>query len=291
MQNLSLSTDQIDQLVQEKATCPFIGPAVRQGTLSVRNSAAEPLANVSELERLGDSGGGNLGSLVLTFFANANHGRLPGADGQFEALVPEGLFSLDFPGSNGAHPGHSGILMGDPTKMDTGRFEKHAFDRLAALADDNGRLTYAAIGRFIADNVERDPDARILPAIDVAKAVLGAADDVVADAINQVLEFFGHMPDHEDQIKRREAIVSLARQDNLIGSAGEFGLLFAFLANRPEAESEKGFDGIRLSDVEAMFKEKELPEGWETWPKDIGDWLHATMQIWREALRFSKHSE
>ncbi len=291
MQDLSLSADQIEQIVKKKTTCPFVGPAVSEGALSVKNSAEEPLASVDELERLGDSGGGNLGSLVLSFFANANHGRLPGPDGQFEALVPEGLFSLDFPGSGGAHPGHSGILMGDPAKTDTGRFEGHAFDRLAALADENGRLTYAAFGRFIADNIEGDPDARVLPAIDIAKVALGTADEVIEGAFSRVLEFFGREPDHEDQIERRETIVDLARQDNLIGSAGEFGLLFALLANRPQSDAERKLDGIRLSDVESMFVKNKLPDGWETWPKNLSDWLHATARIWREAVKISKRSD
>ena len=290
MKDLSLSADQIEQIVEKKATCPFVGPAVREGALSVQNSPDEPLARVSDLKRIGDSGGGNLGELVLTFFANANHGRLPGSDGTFQAVVSEDQFSLDFPGSGGAHPGHSGILMGDPTKTDSGRFSDHSFDRLSALADKNGRLTYEAFGRFVAENVKRDPDATVLSKFEVAKAMLGATDDVIADKFSKVLGLFGRTPNHEDQVKRREAIVSLAQQDNLIGSAGEFGLLFALLANRPETEGEKDLDGIRLSDVKSMFVDKQLPEGWQNWPKDMSDWLHATIQIWREALKFSEHS-
>ena len=34
--------------------------------------------------------------------------------------VPQGTFSLDFPGSQGSHPGHSGILQGNPHAIDSG---------------------------------------------------------------------------------------------------------------------------------------------------------------------------
>jgi|GEM_PF-6626579 len=40
---IELSNDEINELVKKKVTCPFIGSAVAQGKLLVRNGASNPL--------------------------------------------------------------------------------------------------------------------------------------------------------------------------------------------------------------------------------------------------------
>lgn len=100
---VELSDDEKALLVERKATCPFIGSAVAQGKLTVRNDAKDPLASIEDLKRLGNTGGGDLGDL-LALFASGNHAFMRGDSGKLDKSVPSGLFSLEFPGSQGSHP-------------------------------------------------------------------------------------------------------------------------------------------------------------------------------------------
>jgi hypothetical protein len=228
---VELSEDQRKAIVVKKATCPFLASAVKSGELSVRNSATRPLAAIDDVETLGNSGGGDLGSRVLTVFAKGNHSRVPGPNGRFDELTPKGMFSLDLAGSQGAHPGHSGILLGDPTRIDTGRFGADDFDRLAQRAGKNGHITADAIGDFISENLARDAASRVMPIGRVARDLFGLVDEI-GDSLFATL--LGRRTER-DEVELIEKLTMLAGADNLIGSAGEYGLLFAFLANRPDA--------------------------------------------------------
>ena len=104
---------------------------------------------------LGNSGGGDLGE-VLAVFATGNHAFMRGPNCRLDQKTPDGLFSLDFPGSKGSHPGHSGILEGTPEKLDAGRFSPEDFQRLATLAV-NGLIELSDVRRFIVGNLYRDP--------------------------------------------------------------------------------------------------------------------------------------
>ena len=96
-------TDQVsDQMVRKKVTCPFLGGAVHQKFLAVRGDADNPLASIEDVRRLGNSGGGDLGDL-LVMFASGNHAFMRGGDGKLSEKVPNGLFSLELPGSQGSH--------------------------------------------------------------------------------------------------------------------------------------------------------------------------------------------
>src|SRR5262245_37283673 len=106
---VELSGDERALVVEKKATCPFIGSAIAQGKLAVRNDAQDPLASIEDVRKLGNTGGGDLGD-VLARFASGNHALMRGNSGKLDKRVPSGLFSLEFPGSQGSHPGHSGIL-------------------------------------------------------------------------------------------------------------------------------------------------------------------------------------
>jgi hypothetical protein len=76
-----------------------------------------------------------------------------------------------------------------------------------------------------------------------------------------------------------EKLTKLLGEDNLVGSAGEFGLLFALLANRPGAQEVDGEPTVSLRDVQSMFIEKRLPEGFETWRKSRTDWVKNTIGL------------
>jgi len=279
MEQLELTDRQRIEIIRKKATCPFIGSAVAGGDLPVFGSVERPLAKVEDVVRLGDSGGGDLGSHVLQLFAVGNHSRLPDPQGAFNGDTVDGFFSLDFPGSKGAHPGDSGILIENPLTFESGRLCMEAFERLRALADDAGMLGIAAVGRFIADNVRNDDRTRS----DRGNALptLGRILGDVADRLGE--RFHGRSFHHQDHVRFLEDFTSAISGDDLVRSAGEFGLLFALLANRPDAIHGK----IKLSDVEAMMVRAELPEGWRDWPKRLRDWVESTGEIafaaWRSA--------
>ena len=54
---LTLTAGERAQIVEGKATCPFIGSAVAQDRLTVRNEVGNPLARIEEVRALGNTGG------------------------------------------------------------------------------------------------------------------------------------------------------------------------------------------------------------------------------------------
>ena len=156
---LALDDGDRDRMVETKVTCPFLGSAVHQNILAVRGDADNPLASVEDVRQLGNSGGGDLGE-VLALFAAGNHALMRGAAGRLDTKVPDGLFSLELPGSQGSHPGHSGILEGDPAVPGSGRLSEADFARLAGRAV-NGLIRRSEVGRFIAENLRRDPKSKV----------------------------------------------------------------------------------------------------------------------------------
>ena len=84
---LTLTNQVSDQMVRKKVTCPFLGSAVHQKFLAVRGDADNPLASIEDVRRLGNSGGGDLGDL-LVMFASGNHAFMRGDDGKLSKKVP-----------------------------------------------------------------------------------------------------------------------------------------------------------------------------------------------------------
>ena len=168
VQDLSIQAD-IDpatlvEVVTKKTTCPFIGSAVGMSCLPVLNNKDNPLASIEKVRELGNTGGGDLGDL-LVLFASGNHARMRGPTDHSDQLgrnAPEGLFSLEFPGSQGSHRGHSGILQGNPTQLASGRFSQADFDRLAGRATKDGFVTRSEVANFIAENLHRDTNAKVI---------------------------------------------------------------------------------------------------------------------------------
>jgi hypothetical protein len=262
-------------IAQTKATCPFIGSAVATGILSVRLDANNPLASVDDVRKLGNTGGGDLGDL-LVLFAQGNHAFMKGAEDQLDAPAPAGFFSLEFPGSQGSHPGHSGILQGDPRTPGSGRFSQTDFDRLAAHARE-GLLKRSEVGRFIAENMINDAESNVFGA-HVARLLAADLGAFVGKLGPALLARLTGPPEVAASASREQEqmLTRLLGEDHLVGSAGEFGLLFAFLANKPGGRKLDDEPAISLSDVETMFVKKRLPDGWETWKKSRLDWVTNT---------------
>jgi len=273
---VSLAREDLNEIAERMATCPFVGAAVATGQLQVLNTAESPLASIDEIARLGDLGGGDLGSRVLKLFARGNHSRWVVPMQGTDPFVPTGTFSLQFGGSQGAHAGHSGILLGNPGEVGHGRFDQIQFDRLAGHADRDGRLSIDAVGDFIADNLRQDANAQVLPALKLIRdtaRLLNEFKDVVLGG------------DETESTEAFEALTKLLGEDHLVASAGEWGLLFAFLKDSPNSD-----DGdIALSDVSTMFVDKRLPGGWETWKKTALSWIKATLRLTKDAS-FAYHA-
>jgi hypothetical protein len=281
---VELSDDERALLVEKKATCPFIGSVVAQRLLPVRHDAQDPLASIEDVRRLGNTGGGDLGDL-LVHFASGNHAFMRGASGRLDNPVPSGLFSLDFPGSQGSHFGHSGILQGDPKMRDSGRLSEADFARLTSRARD-GLVTRSEVGRFIAENLIRDPNSKVDDKNTAAQLAVDLAEFVEAAGSALMSKLFGS--DEGESTAHRdleEKLTKLAGEDNLVGSAGEFGLLFAFLANKPGSREVEGEPAVAVQDLQAMFVDKKLPDGWETWKKTRIDWVRNTTGLMISAAR------
>ena len=274
---ITLSDPERRELVTRKVTCPFLGPAVATGRLPVRQDARRPLASIEDVRRLGNSGGGDLGE-VLMIFAQGNHAFMPGPTGAFDQPVPLGFFSLDLPGSQGSHPGHSGILQADPNVVDSGRFSAADFDRLRSHARD-GLVKRSDVGTFIKENVERDPDATKLSIRESLKGVISTLVEAVPAGLELLTNAIAGNREGAEQRELLEALTRNARASNLIGSAGEFGLLFAFLEHKPGSVSVDGEPTLAIEDLERMFEEKRFPPGWETWPKTKSSWVRNTLAL------------
>jgi len=272
-QILDLSDDQKKLLVEKKATCPFIGAALAEGKLDVRNDRQNPLATIEDVRKLGNTGGGDLGE-VLVLFANGNHSRMRDGSGGLNARVSDGLFSLEFPGSQGSHHGHSGILQGDPKELDSGRLSDEDLGRLIRRAK-NGLITRSDVARFIAENVFNDKESTVLG--DNAAAELGRAFLDLMGAIG--LAALGILTGEADHREIQQKFTKLTGADNLVGSAGEFGLLFAFFANKPGSQEVDGEPTLAVDDLNLMFVEKKLPAGWDTWEKSRSDWVKNTISL------------
>ncbi|HEX7313157.1 MAG TPA: hypothetical protein VF297_04525 [Pyrinomonadaceae bacterium] len=271
---IDLSNEERALVVEKKATCPFIASAVAERQLHVRNSVDDPLASIEEVRLLGNTGGGDLGEF-LVLFARGNHARARGASGMLDQLIPGHLFSLDFPGSQGSHPGHSGILQGNPGELNSGRFSAADFERLIERAED-GWIERSEVGRFIAENLIKDPESKVLGRETIEMFGIDLKDFAESVVSHLREKLFGS--DEDADAAQREAerrLAGLARNDNLVGSAGEFGLLFAFLAHRPDAKE----DAVSVNDLRMMFVDKRLPDGWETWEKKRVDWVTSTTAL------------
>ena len=76
-----------------------------------------------------------------------------------------------------------------------------------------------------------------------------------------------------------QKLTKVLGEDNLVGSSGEFGLMFAFLANKPGAKEVDGEPAVSLEDLRSMFIDKRFPNGWKSWRKTRLDWVINTTSL------------
>jgi len=279
-----LSSDEKALLVEMKTTCPFIGSVVAQGKLPVRNDAKNPLASIEDVRRLGNTGGGDLGDL-LVLFASGNHALMRSDSGKLDRSVPKGLFSLEFPGSQGSHAGHSGILQSNPETPGSGRLSEADFARLTSRAKD-GWVKRSDVGCFIAENLIKDPKSRVFGKNTVALLGSDLVEFVESAGSALLSKLFGSTENATAAHRNTEQkLTKLLGEDDLVGSAGEFGLLFAFLENKPGAKRVGGEPAVAVQDLRAVFAAKRLPDGWETWKKSRIDWVRNTSGLMISAAK------
>ncbi len=311
---LDLSPQACAEIATRQATCPFIASALTTGKLALRNTPHNPLAGIDDVRELGNRGGGNLGE-VLALFAAGNHARGRGSAGLLDQALPVYLFSLDFPGSQGAHPGHSGILQGDPKQLGSGRFNAAAFDRLLAHGKA-GYITRSAFAHFIAENLIRDPDAQVF-SLKTARLIgtdllclLQSLGPALFEKVSNTITG-AHEASRLREAQR--AFTKLLGENHLVASAGEFGLLFALLSPQlksnespqlksnespqlksnespqPNARLIEGEPALAVKDLTLMFRDQKLPTGWERWPKTAQDWVrHTTALLTEAALKYGQ---
>jgi hypothetical protein len=265
-----IASEDVPFVARKKATCPFVGAAVAMNKLVVRFSKNNPLANIDEIAALGTEGSTETQKSdldkVLRLFASGNHHKMfanaePGPSDRFDVTPPSGMFSLDFPHSQGAHPGHSGILISGQAGSYEGEFNRSAYDRFRGFAVERGGrklLLRSAIGKFIWDNVKnkRGGDTSHFG----SGLTLSLAEDLGKLVVNRDID----------------ALVALTGSNHIVGSAGEFALLMTILEQPEEVDGEPAID---LDDVDALFLKQTLPPIWNSRPNTSIRWAHHTTAL------------
>jgi hypothetical protein len=275
-----------EELVRTKVTCPFMGALVWMKRLPIRNSLANPIARIEDLIELatvdgpsaspaeytamGDHAGpangsdaparvGSLGTTILPLFARGNHHKMHGTSGgkvtaSLTEPVPNGTFSLDFPRSQGAHPGHSGILLRGTKGAYDGAFDEARLAKLESFAvtkDGERYLRRADVAKLIAANVAADPQACFLGHDAAGCALDDTRDFALSPSVEGLVKFTG--------------------TNNHIGSAGEYGLLMTVL--EVPGLAIDGEPVVRVKELRAMFARHELPTYWGASGREHPPWM------------------
>ena len=103
----------------------------------------------------------------------------------------------------------------------------------------------------------KDPNSKVFGA-NVAK-LLGGDIKNFSEAVGDALLSKIKGGDAGQERKAYEALTETLGEDNLVGSSGEFGLLFAFLVNKPGGKTIDGEPAISVADLTSMFKDKKFP--------------------------------
>jgi hypothetical protein len=301
---LEISDDQRREIVSKKSTCPFVGTAIALKKLVLYGTFENPFASISSGDgnavSIGNIGRGDLGE-GFRIVARANHHANP--DG-LEA--PNGLFSLSFPASVGAHAAHSFILMGDPRSPKSGRLNEKNLDRLVAPKDQGGHAETAPngtlvvrrseLGQMVAQDIACDPNAVTASSKPFALATMMGRDlvDFNARAFD-ILRLKLEQRDSSVEVsKLMQDMVQIAVSNNIVGSAAEFGLLTTFLAPSRETVMLDGEPALSVHDIVGIYAgdkkdgkydplTRRFPANWETTPKTILDLVKHTLVILKDA--------
>ncbi|MBS2012139.1 MAG: hypothetical protein JST00_04595 [Deltaproteobacteria bacterium] len=309
---LQLTDDQRREMVSKKTTCPFVGTALAMKRLFVYGSLSDPVAVIAgapgssalaKATRGSAVAAGGAGDLAQGFriVARGNHNTSGSG-----TKAPEGMFSLDFPSSLGAHAAHSFILMGDPRKRDSGRLDENNLHRLIGTIADGGHaervegklvVRRAELGKFVARNVACDPNAVTASRSPFALFTMLGRDiaEFTASAASYALTRVTGSMGEEEKTQLLEDMLKIAVRNNLVGSAAEFGLLTTALEGSPDAVSLPGGEtALAVDDIELLFAGKKvggkydpltrrLPSNWDTSPKTIARFLVNTIEIMKVA--------
>lgn len=309
---LNLTDDQRRDMVSKKTTCPFVGTALAMKKIFAYGTLADPVALIAGLPGTAALSAAQEGSAVkaggagdlpqgFRIVARGNHNT--GGDG---VRAPEGMFSLDFPNSQGAHAAHSFILMGNPRALDSGRLTEQNLGRLinekskgghAELV--NGKLVVrrSELGNFVARNVACDPHA-----VSISRGPFGFVSLLGGDIVEfteraatlTLSKLSGSMSEPE-KTQLLEGMLQIATRNNLVGSAAEFGLLTSALEGSTNAVTlSNGERALSVDDIEGIFAGKKvdgkydpltrrLPPNWETTPKTTVRFLINTVEILKVA--------
>ena len=112
------------------------------------------------------------------------------------------------------------------------------FERLASRVT-NGFIRRSDVAVFIAENLHRDPKSKVFGRSVAGLLARDLAHFVEAAGLDLLERLHGASKEgvHRDLDQK---LTKLAGEDNLVGSCGEFGLLFAFLANSPHTQKVDG---------------------------------------------------
>lgn len=309
---LTLTADQRREMVSKKVTCPFVGTALAMKKLAVYGTLADPFAVIAggagspafAPAKAGSAvAAGGAGDLAQGFRIVARGNHSTSGSG---TRAPEGMFSLDFPNSQGAHAAHSFILMGNPRKRDTGRLNEKNLGRLIGEKSAGGHaerlgdklvVRRSELGQFVARNVACDPNA-----VSIARTPFGFVSllggdiaDFTRSAGRLAIAKLSGNPSEAEKTKLLEDMLAIAVRNNLVGASGELGLLMTALEGSPNAVTlPDGERALAASDIEAMFAGKKvdgrydpltrtLPPNWDTTPKTLTQFLLNTLEILRIA--------
>lgn len=301
---VALTDDERREMVGKKTTCPFVGTALALKKLLVFGTKDTPFARIvgdGSIGAVGDTGGGDL-SLGFRVVARGNHHKAP--DG---TEAPDGMFSLDFPTTQGAHPAHSFILMGNPHTRGSGRLDANNLGRLVHDKSEGGHAETAAngelvvrrseLGKFIARNVACDPNS-VVDGWTLVSLLGRDLTDFTAHGFSAVKDVLEDGSTSSSQITQLlQDLVHIATQNNLVGSVGEFGLLTMFLEPSPNTVMmDDGEPGLAVRDIEMLFAGKKdpatgkydpltrsFPPGWGTTPRTNLSFLKHSVFILRTA--------
>ena len=214
-----------------------------------------------------------------------------GDDGKLSEKVPNGLFPLELPGSQGSHPGHSSILQGNPATLDSGRVSEADFARLANRAK-GGFIERSDFGQFIERTLLRDPKPKVLE--------LNAAQLLVGD--------FGVLV---QTIGGTQGTILAGPVDGGCGSTnGRRKAHQAAWGGQSCRVVRRVWPALRFSDQQAESERNRrrarvvaerraghvldmtLPIGWQSWKKRRVDWtVHATGLLLSAANEISRRKK
>lgn len=302
---LDLTDAQRRELVGKKATCPFVGTALALKKLVVYGTVENPFASIAtglgNALAVGNAGGGDLGE-GFKIVARANHHLSPAGE-----EAPNGMFSLSFPASKGAHAAHSFVLMGDPKSPSSGRLNADNLERLVGEKSAGGHAELAPngtlvvrrseLGRFVARNVACDPNAVTASTKPFALATMLGKD--IIDFNRRAFEVVTLKLEERDNsaavTKLLEDMVQIAVSNNLVGSVGELGLLMTFLGPSPDSVvMSDGEPALAVRDITGIYAgekrdgnydplTRRFPRNWETSPKTIVDLLKHSVHVLKSA--------